>query len=71
MLRAMSTAMGDLIGEALAAYARGGFDAVLPLVHSEIEIFAPPELINSGEAHGHGTQDVISIHFRGRAPPIS
>jgi ketosteroid isomerase-like protein len=44
--------IADLIRDALAAYARGGFEAVLPLVHTDIEIFAPPELINSGEAHG-------------------
>lgn len=48
----MPAAIADLIREALAAYARGGFDAVQPLVHPDVEIFAPPELINSGEAHG-------------------
>jgi ketosteroid isomerase-like protein len=48
----MPTSIADLIRDALAAYARGGFEAVLPLVHPDIEIFAPPELINSGEAHG-------------------
>ena len=48
----MSSSISDLIREALATYARGGFDAVLPLVHPDVEIFAPPELINSGEAHG-------------------
>ena len=48
----MPSGIGDLIREALAAYERGGFAAVTPLVHPEVEIFAPPELINSGEAHG-------------------
>jgi ketosteroid isomerase-like protein len=44
--------IGNLIRDALAAYERGGFAEVTPLVHPELEIFAPPELINSGEAHG-------------------
>jgi ketosteroid isomerase-like protein len=48
----MSTAIADLIREALLSYARGGFEAVQPLVHPDVEIFAPPELVNSGEAHG-------------------
>jgi|tagenome__1003787_1003787.scaffolds.fasta_scaffold20988942_3 ketosteroid isomerase-like protein len=50
----MPTSIADLIRDALAAYARGGFGAVAPLVHQDIEIFAPPELINSGEARGQG-----------------
>jgi ketosteroid isomerase-like protein len=46
--------IATLIREALASYERGGFEAVAPLVHPDVEIFAPPELINSGEAHGQG-----------------
>jgi ketosteroid isomerase-like protein len=48
----MGAAIGDLIREAVAAYERGGFEAVLPFAHRDVEVFAPPEMINAGESRG-------------------
>jgi ketosteroid isomerase-like protein len=38
--------------EQLAAFERGDLEAVLELLHPEVEIYSPPELANSGTFHG-------------------
>jgi ketosteroid isomerase-like protein len=42
-----------LIRDAMAAYERGGFEAALPFTHPDLEVFAPPGMINAGESRGH------------------
>jgi ketosteroid isomerase-like protein len=36
----------------LAAFERGDLEAVLELLHPEVEIYSPPQLANSGTFHG-------------------
>ena len=35
------------------AYGAGDIDTVLAMLDPEVEVFAPPEVINSGTFHGH------------------
>jgi len=43
----------ELAREGMHAYNRGDFGAVLDLFSPEIEVYAPPNFMNSGHFHGH------------------
>jgi ketosteroid isomerase-like protein len=42
-----------LLREGIAAYNRGDTEAVLAALDPEIEVYAPPEVVNAGTFHGH------------------
>jgi ketosteroid isomerase-like protein len=46
------TAIEDLIRGVVAAYADGGFDAVLPFGSEDIEVYASQSLLNAGASRG-------------------
>ncbi len=49
----MSDPRETLLREGIAAYNRGDTDAVLAALDLEIEVYAPPEVVNAGTFHGH------------------
>jgi ketosteroid isomerase-like protein len=43
----------DLARRGLEVYNRGDIDAVLKLFSQDVQVYAPPDFINSGLFHGH------------------